>query len=73
MKLKKILKLLSPYETVCIWGKDENAYLYRGEAKKVPQYLCKLEAIKNEGTYIDIRYGCCDCDDHVALFVEEKD
>jgi len=25
-----------------------------------------------DGCYIDIRYGCYDCEDHVAIFIDKE-
>ena len=71
MKVKKIFKLLSPWEVVTIWGDDEHKYLYRGPVDNIPFKLWDRKLIKGEDDcYLEVRYGCCDCEDHVAVFVE---
>ena len=71
MKLKKILKVLPPWEMVKVWGEDETTPLFYGEVEKVPKYLRKMEADKVDGSYTDYRYGCIDCEAHVVVFVKE--
>lgn len=74
MKLKKIKKMFPVWEVVTVWGKDDRKYLYRGCIKTLPKPLYNLKLVNSEdtNTYFDIRYGCCDCEDHVAVFVKEK-
>jgi len=74
MKVKKLVKLLSPWETITIWGDDEEEYLYRGAVQDIPHRFMKRKLVEGEDRcYLDIRYGCCDCEDHVAVFVEGKE
>jgi len=74
MKIKKLIKLLPPWEIITIWGDDEHEYLYRGTVEDIPQRFMKRKLIEGEDMcYLDIRYGCCDCEDHVAVFVKEEE
>ena len=71
MKVKKLTKLLPPWEIITIWGDDEHKYIWRGAVEHIPHNLMNRKLIKGEDEcYLDIRYGCCDCGDHVAVFVE---
>lgn len=73
MKIKKITKLLSAGEKVTIWGNDEHKYVYRGSVENIPQKLMNEKLIEGpNGCYLDIRYGCCDCEDHVAVFIDKE-
>lgn len=72
MKLKKIYKILPAYETIRVWGKDENVPLFYGLVEDLPARLGKLKLIPgSEGGYFEVRYGCSDIEDHVAIFVKE--
>ena len=74
MKIKKIAKILSPWETITIWGDDEHKYLWRGAVEDIPKRFMDRKLIEGEdGAYLDIRYGCCDCPDHVAVFIEGRE
>ena len=71
MKVKKIVKLLPAWETITIWGDDEDEYIWRGAVQDIPQRLMDRKLIEGEvGGYLDIRYNCSDCPDHVAIFVK---
>lgn len=73
MKVKKIAKLLPPWETITIWGNDEHKYVWRGVVEDIPHKLMNEKLIKGEDScYLDIRYGCCDCKDHVAVFIDKE-
>ena len=73
MKLKKVKKILPPWETIRVWGKDENVPLYHGRVETLPKRLYELELLREPGGgYFDIRYDCVDCEPHVAVFVEEN-
>lgn len=73
MKLKKIKKILPPWEIVRVWGKDENTPLYNGNVETLPERLYELKMEEGpEDGYFDIRYDCIDCEPHVAVFVKEK-
>lgn len=74
MKLKKIKKILPPWETIRVWGDDEYIYLFHGLVKDLPKelYERKLAKCDPDSGYFDIRYDCVDCEPHVAVFVEEN-
>lgn len=73
MKLKKVFKILPAWENIRVWGNDDNKPLYMGLVEDLPKRLENLKLIKGEeGSYFDIRYGCRDCEDHVAIFVREE-
>ena len=74
MKLKKILKFLAPWENVRVWGEAEECPLYKGPVEHIPNCILnmKMEKSEDSGTYMDVRYGCCDCEDHISLFVKER-
>jgi hypothetical protein len=72
MKLKKIMKILPEWETIRVWGKDEEEYLYHGLVRDLPKRLDNLKMILGpEDSYLDVRYGCSDVEDHIAVFVQE--
>ena len=73
MKLKKIKKFLPPWETIRVWGKDENVPLYHGRVETLPKHLyeLKMDKMPEEG-YFDIRYDCVDIEPHVAVYVKEN-
>ena len=72
MKIKKLQKLFSPYEEVAIWGNDEDIPVFRGLIENIPIRLDGYKLIEGPNGYkIDIRYGCSDCTDHIAVFIEE--
>ena len=74
MKLKKIMKILPEWETIIVWGNDDKKCLYHGVVGYLPKKLDKLKMIPGpEGSYFEIRYGCSDVEDHVAVFVEEEE
>ena len=74
MKLKKIAKIFSGIEHIRVWGEDENEPLFDGYVEDLPSRLIDLKLIPGpEGGYCEVRYGCSDCNDHVAVFVEEKE
>ena len=72
MKLKKIIKILPAWERIRVWGSDENTPVFDGCVEDIP---CRLEDRKliegPDGAYLDIRYGCADIENHVAVFIEE--
>ncbi len=79
MKLKKITKLLPPWEEVRIWGRNEDIPLYDGPVEDIPYFLLTLKLEKSEETnsYMDIRYNTFDKEgkpfkNHIAVFVEEE-
>ena len=71
MKLKKIKKILPPWEIIRVWGNDEIHPLYYGEVEGLPKELYNLEMAKDEDTlsYLEVRYGSNDIEDHVCVFV----
>ena len=76
MKLKKILKILSPYETVRVWDMNGSNMdpLYYGEVRDLPKRFFKYQLVKNDemgedSGYFDIRYDNSDIEDHVAISV----
>lgn len=72
MKLKKIFKILPPYETIRVWGNDEDTPLFYGAVEDLPARLEELKLIPgSEGAYFEVRKGCSDIEDHVAIFVKE--
>lgn len=72
MKLKKLTKALSGYEIIRIWGNDEYKPVWEGLVRDVPNRLTDKKLIKGpDGVVIDIRYGCADCEDHIAVFIIE--
>lgn len=72
MKLKKITKILPGWETVRIWGWDEKRPLYTGPVEEIPYVLLNLKMTEGEdGSYMDVRYDCVDCENHVAVFVDD--
>ena len=71
MRIKKLQKLFSPYESVTIWGDDEDTPLFKGVVEDIPSRFDNYKMIEGpDGCKIDIRYGCADCEDHIAVFVE---
>lgn len=73
MKLKKIKKILPEWENIRVWGEDEDRPLYKGEVEYLPKHLYDLKMIEGpDGGYFDYRYGCVDCENHVAVFVKEN-
>ena len=73
MKLKKVKKILPPWETIRVWGDDEYIFLFHGLVKDLPKELYERKLLKEpDGGYLDIRYNCVDCEPHVAVFVEEN-
>lgn len=73
MRVKKLHKILPEWETIRIWGNDERVYLWEGYVKDIPLWYEDKKLIEGEdGGLIDVRYGCSDCNDHVAVFIEEE-
>ena len=73
MRIKKLHKILSEWETIRIWGNDENVFLWEGYVKDIPTWYEDQKLIKGPNDcVIDIRYGCSDCIDHIAVFIEEE-
>lgn len=73
MKIKKILKLLMPGETVRIWGNSDRAYLFHGSKEEVPLYLAEMKAQESpDDGYINVRSDGED-DFYIALFVDEEE
>ena len=73
MKLKKIMKILPEWESIMVWGNDNEKCLYHGFVAHLPKKLGELKMIPGpEGSYFEIRYDCSDVEDHVAVFVEEE-
>ena len=71
MKLKKIKKILPPWETIRVWGDDEYIYLFHGLVEELPKELYEYKLTKGpEGGYFEIRYNNSDVEDHIAIFVE---
>ena len=74
MKVKKLHKILPEWETVRIWGYDERIPLWEGYVQNIPLWYENKKLIEGpDGGYIDVRYGCSDCEDHIAVFIEEED
>ena len=73
MKLKKIIKILPCWEHIRVWGNDEETPLYKGCVEDLPKRIENLKLIKDKdsNSYIEVRYGCSDCENHVAVFVQE--
>lgn len=72
MKLKKLAKILSSWERIRIWGDDEDTPIFDGYVKDIPIRLKDKKLIEGEdGVILDIRYGCDDIEDHVAVFIKE--
>jgi hypothetical protein len=72
MKLKKLVKILPAWETIRVWGDDVEIPVWEGLVEDIPTRLENKKLIKGEdGGLIDVRYGCSDCADHVAVFIEE--
>lgn len=73
MKLKKIKKILPPWETIRVWGDDDYIYLFHGLVKDLPKELYEHKLVKGpEGGYLEVRYINADIENHVAVFVKEK-
>ena len=73
MKLKKITQILPPYETITIWGNNEDIPIWKGNVEDIPYIFMNMKLTEGpDGGYIDVRYGCSDCEDHVAVFVEDE-
>lgn len=71
MKVKKLAKVLPPYEVVRIWGKDEETPLYYGEVIKIPSHVAAM-VIKTDDPLaygVEIRYNNSDIEDHIAIQV----
>lgn len=72
MKVKKLHKILPKWETIRIWGNDEAVPLWKGCVQDIPSWCENKKLIKGgEDSFIDVRYGCSDCENHIAVFVEE--
>ena len=73
MKLKKIIKILPCWESIRVWGNDEDTPLYKGCVEDLPKRIENLKLIKSKDSdsYFDVRYNCCDCENHIAIFVQE--
>lgn len=72
MKVKKLHKILPEWEVIRIWGNDERTPLWEGYVQNIPLWFEDKKLTEGEdGGYIDVRYGCNDCDDHVAVFIKE--
>ena len=72
MKLKKLTKILPAWETIRVWGNDEEEPVWEGTVDNIPTRLENKKLIKGEdGGLIDVRYGCSDCENHIAVFIEE--
>ena len=73
MKLKKLTKILPAWETIRVWGDDdEKIPVWEGLVEDIPARLENKKLIEGEdGGLIDVRYGCSDCEDHIAVFIEE--
>lgn len=73
MKIKKLHKLLSPWEYIRVWGNDENTPLWQGYLRDIPSWYENKKLIEGpDDILLDIRYGCSDIEDHVAIFIEEE-
>ena len=74
MKLKKLQKIFVGWETVRVWGKDENEPVWEGIIDDIPKKLANKKLIKggNDNVIIDIRYDCADIEDHIAVFIDES-
>ena len=73
MKVKKLAKLLPAWEKITIWGNHEYKYIYKGSIEDIPSRLMNEKLMKGpDGCYIDIRYGCSDCENHVAIFIDKE-
>lgn len=71
MKLKKIKKILPPWETIRVWGDDDYIYLFHGLVEELPKELYERKLVKGpEDGYFEVRYNNSDVEDHVAIFVE---
>lgn len=71
MKLKKLTKILPGWETIRVWGDSEEEPVWEGLVEDIPARLENKKLIEGEdGGYIDVRYGCGDCEDHIAVFIE---
>lgn len=72
MKLKKLSKILPAWETIRVWGNDEYEPIWEGLVQDIPSRLRDKKLTEGEdGAFIDVRYGCCDCEDHIAVFIKE--
>ena len=72
MKLKKLTKILPAWETIRVWGDDEKIPVWEGLVEDIPIRLENKKLIEGEdGGLIDVRYGCSDCENHIAVFIEE--
>lgn len=72
MKLKKLSKILPGWETIRVWGDDEEEPVWEGLVQDIPGRLRNKKLTEGEdGGFIDVRYGCSDCEDHIAVFIEE--
>lgn len=72
MKLKKLLKIFPYYEQIRVWGEDEEVPLYKGSVDDIPERLMNKKLTPGDcGSYVELRTGCVDCEDHIAVFVEE--
>lgn len=73
MKLKKIKKILPPWETIRVWGDDDYIYLFHGLVEDLPKDLYERELVKgSEEGYLEVRYNNDDIENHIAVFVKEK-
>lgn len=73
MKLKKVMKILPGYERIRVWADNENTPIYDGCVADLPKKFCNLKLTQgSDDSYFEVRYGCDDIGDHVAVFVEES-
>ena len=71
MKLKKLAKILPGWETIRVWSDSEEEPVWEGLVEDIPARLENKKLTEGEdGSYIDVRYGCGDCEDHIAVFIE---
>lgn len=72
MKLKKLVKILPDWEIIRVWGSDEYKPVWEGLVQDIPHRLEDRKLIEGEdGGLIDVRYGCSDCENHIAVFIED--
>ena len=73
MKLKKIQKIFPAYESIVIWGKDENEPVWKGIVDDIPYSLINEKLIKSlAGPYIEIRSNHPKAGVHIAVFIDES-
>lgn len=73
MKLKKLQKIFAGYESIIIWGKDENEPVWKGIVDDIPYSLINEKLVKSSiDSYVEIRSNHPKAGVHIAVFIDES-